>query len=121
MLPTFLSPIQVRILPIADKHLDYANQLADKIQANNIRVDVDNSEDRVGKKIRNASKEWIPYIFVVGDKELESDTVQVTVRETGEKVDMTIDELIQEVSNKNKGMPYRRLPITRNTAQRIHF
>lgn len=121
MLPTWLSPIQVRILPIADKHLDYANQLADKIQANNIRVDVDNSEDRVGKKIRNASKEWIPYIFVVGDKELESDTVQVTVRETGEKVDMTIDELIQEVSNKNKGMPYRRLPIPRNTAQRIHF
>ena len=121
MLPTWLSPTQVRILPISDKHLDYANELADKIAENNIRVDIDNSEDRVGKKIRNASKEWIPYIFVVGDKELESKQFSVTVRETGEKVDMTPDELIKEVSSKNKGLPFRRLPLPRYVNERIRF
>ena len=122
MLPAWLSPSQVRILPIAaDKHLDYANELADKIAAANIRVDIDNTDDRVGKKIRNASKEWIPYIIVIGDKEVETDTYSVTVRETGEKVDMNADELIAEIKGKTEGMPFRRLPLPRYTADRINF
>ena len=122
MLPAWLSPSQVRILPIAaDKHLDYANELADKIAAANIRVDIDNTDDRVGKKIRNASKEWIPYIIVIGDKEVETDTYSVTVRETGEKVDMNADELIAEIKSKTEGMPFRRLPLPRYTADRINF
>lgn len=121
MLPVWLSPIEVRILPIADKHIDYANKIADKLSENSIRVDIDNTEDRVGKKIRNAAKEWIPYVFVIGDKELESDEIQVTVRSTGEKVNMTVDELIEKINNETKGMPYRRLPIPRNTENRIHF
>ena len=95
--------------------------MADKIAAANIRVDVDNSDDRVGKKIRNASKEWIPYIIVIGDNELESDKYSVTVRETGEKVDMTADELIAEIKAKTEGMPFRRLPLPRTTSDRINF
>ncbi len=121
MLPIWLSPSQVRILPIGEKHLDYANELADKIAAANIRVDVDNSDDRVGKKIRNASKEWIPYIVVIGDKEIETDNYNVTVRKTGEKVDMTADELIASVKEETEGMPFRRLPLPRNVAERINF
>lgn len=121
MLPTWLSPTQVRLLPIGEAHLEYANQLADKIAAKNIRVDIDNSNDRVGKKIRNASKEWIPYILVIGDKELETESFQVTVRETDEKVDMTAEELIAELESKNAGMPFRKLPLPRNTSDRINF
>lgn len=121
MLPTWLSPTQVRLLPIGEAHIDYANELADKIAAANIRVDIDNSNDRVGKKIRNASKEWIPYILVIGDKELETGSFQVTVRETGKKVDMTADELIAEISDKNAGMPFRKLPLPRNVSERINF
>ena len=121
MLPSWLSPTQVRILPISDKHLEYANKIADELEKNNIRVDIDNSDDRVGKKIRNASKEWIPYIFVIGDNELESDKFNVTIRETGEKVDMDINTLIEEVTSKNDGMPYRRLPLNRNVNERIRF
>ena len=121
MLPSWLSPTQVRILPISEKHLDYANEIADEIEKHNIRVDIDNSDDRVGKKIRNASKEWIPYIFVIGDNELESNKFTVTVRETGEKVDMDINTLIEEVTSKNNGMPYRRLPLNRNVNERIRF
>ena len=116
MLPTWLSPIEVRIITVGEDHKDFANELYDKINAENIRVDVDDRDESVGKKIRNAATEWIPYIFVVGDN-----VFSVTVRETGEKVDMTVDELIKEVLDKTKGMPYRGLPLPKDISTRINF
>lgn len=121
MLPTWLSPIEVRIITVGEDHKDFANELYDKINAENIRVDVDDRDESVGKKIRNAATEWIPYIFVVGDNEKESGVFSVTVRETGEKVDMTVDELINEVLDKTKGMPYRGLPLPKDISTRINF
>lgn len=121
MLPTWLSPIEVRIITVGEDHKDFANELYDKINAENIRVDVDDRDESVGKKIRNAATEWIPYIFVVGDNEKESGVFSVTVRETGKKVDMTVDELIKEVLDKTKGMPYRGLPLPKDISTRINF
>lgn len=121
MLPTWLSPIEVRIITVGEDHKDFANELYDKINAENIRVDVDDRDESVGKKIRNAATEWIPYIFVVGDNEKESGVFSVIVRETGEKVDMTVDELIKEVLDKTKGMPYRGLPLPKDISTRINF
>lgn len=121
MLPTWLSPIEVRIITVGEDYKDFANELYDKINAENIRVDVDDRDESVGKKIRNAATEWIPYIFVVGDNEKESGVFSVTVRETGEKVDMTVDELIKEVLDKTKGMPYRGLPLPKDISTRINF
>lgn len=121
MLPTWLSPIEVRIITVGEDHKGFANELYDKINAENIRVDVDDRDESVGKKIRNAATEWIPYIFVVGDNEKESGVFSVTVRETGEKVDMTVDELIKEVLDKTKGMPYRGLPLPKDISTRINF
>ena len=121
MLPTWLSPIEVRIITVGEDHKDFANELYDKINAENIRVDVDDRDESVGKKIRNAATEWIPYIFVVGDNEKESGVFSVTVRETGEKVDMTVDELIKEVLDKTKGRPYRGLPLPKDISTRINF
>lgn len=121
MLPTWLSPIEVRIITVGEDHKDFANELYDKINAENIRVDVDDRDESVGKKIRNAATEWIPYIFVVGDNEKESGVFSVTVRGTGEKVDMTVDELIKEVLDKTKGMPYRGLPLPKDISTRINF
>lgn len=121
MLPTWLSPIEVRIITVGEDHKDFANELYDKINAENIRVDVDDRDESVGKKIRNAATEWIPYIFVVGDNEKESGVFSVTIRETGEKVDMTVDELIKEVLDKTKGMPYRGLPLPKDISTRINF
>lgn len=121
MLPTWLSPIEVRIITVGEDHKDFANELYDKINAENIRVDVDDRDESVGKKIRNAATEWIPYIFVVGDNEKESGVFSVTVRETGEKVDMTVDELIKEILDKTKGMPYRGLPLPKDISTRINF
>lgn len=121
MLPTWLSPIEVRIITVGEDHKDFANELYDEINAENIRVDVDDRDESVGKKIRNAATEWIPYIFVVGDNEKESGVFSVTVRESGEKVDMTVDELIKEVLDKTKGMPYRGLPLPKDISTRINF
>lgn len=121
MLPTWLSPIEVRIITVGEDHKDFANELYDKINAENIRVDVDDRDESVGKKIRNAATEWIPYIFVVGDNEKESGVFSVTVRETCEKVDMTVDELIKEILDKTKGMPYRGLPLPKDISTRINF
>lgn len=121
MLPTWLSPIEVRIITVGEDHKEFANELYDKINAENIRVDVDDRDESVGKKIRNAATEWIPYIFVVGDNEKESGVFSVTVRESGEKVDMTVDELIKEVLDKTKGMPYRGLPLPKDISTRINF
>ncbi|WP_304045344.1 threonine--tRNA ligase [Methanobrevibacter gottschalkii] len=121
MLPTWLSPIQARILTVGESHKEFAEELYEKIKASNIRVDIDDRDESVGKKIRNASKEWIPYIFVVGDKEVESGKFQVTVRETDEKVDMTVDELIAEVNEKCEGKPFRRLPLPKDISRRINF
>ncbi|MBE6499251.1 MAG: threonine--tRNA ligase [Methanobrevibacter thaueri] len=121
MLPTWLSPIQARIITVSENHKEYAEQLYTKINNENIRVDIDNRDESIGKKIRNASKEWIPYIFVVGDKEMESGKFQVTVRETGEKIDMTVDELITEIKTKNQGKPFRKLPLPKDISRRINF
>ena len=121
MLPTWLSPIQARIITVGEAHVDYANEVYEKINSANIRVDIDDRDESIGKKIRNASKEWIPYIFVVGDNEMESGKFQVTVRETGEKVDMTVDELISEINEKCSGKPFRRLPLPKDISRRINF
>ena len=107
MLPAWLSPVQVRVITVGESHKAFANELSNKISAANIRVDVDDRDESVGKKIRNAATEWIPYTFVVGDNEVESGNLTVTVRETGEKVDMNVDELIEVVKEATKGMPYR--------------
>ena len=121
MLPTWVSPIQARILTVGESHKEYAEELYAKINAANIRVDIDDRDESVGKKIRNAAKEWIPYIFVVGDNEVESGKFQVTVRETGEKVDMTVDDLISEINAKCEGKPFRRLPLPKDISKRINF
>jgi threonyl-tRNA synthetase len=123
MLPLWLSPTQVRVLPIADKHMDYAMEVADKL---NCRVDIDDREDTVGKKIREAGREWIPYVVVVGDSELESGTINVTVRAESQpkkpvKVEMTPEELNSRIEAEIEGMPYKGLCLAKLLSQRPKF
>ncbi|OQD58599.1 threonyl-tRNA synthetase [Methanobrevibacter arboriphilus JCM 13429 = DSM 1125] len=121
MLPIWLSPIQVRVIPVGEKHLEYANQVADEIAFNNIRVDVDDRDERVGKKIRNAATDWVPYTIVIGDKEIETNVFNVTIRETKNKCDMELDEVIYQILSKTMEKPFRKLPIPRNLSERINF
>ena len=121
MLPVWLSPIQVRVIPVGEKHLEYANQVADEIAFNNIRVDVDDRDERVGKKIRNAATDWVPYTIVIGDKEVEANIFNVTIRETKNKCDIELDEVIYQILSKTMEKPFRKLPIPRNLSERINF
>lgn len=121
MLPVWLSPIQVRVIPVGEKHLEYANQVADEIAFNNIRVDVDDRDERVGKKIRNAATDWVPYTIVIGDKEVETNVFNVTIRETKNKCDIELDEVIYQILSKTMEKPFRKLPIPRNLSERINF
>ena len=121
MFPVWLSPTQVRILPIAERHLDFAMDLSEQLRNENIRVDVDDRQDTVGKKIRNAAGEWVPYVLVVGDKELESEKIMVNCRETKEKVSMDLQDLIIRIKDETKGMPFRKLPLPVKLSGRVQF
>lgn len=121
MLPIWLSPTQVRVIPVGENHIEFANQIADELALNNIRVDVDNRDERVGKKIRNAGTDWVPFTIVVGDKEIETGKLNVTIRETGEKKDMDVDEVVYQVLSKTMEKPFKKLPIPRNLSTRINF
>jgi threonyl-tRNA synthetase len=121
MLPVWLSPTQVRILPIAERHLDFALNLADELKDEQIRVDVDDRHETVGKKIRNSAREWVPYILVIGDNELESGQIMVNIRETSEKQTVDKKDLIKRIQSETKGMPFRGLPLPVKLSRRVQF
>ena len=121
MFPVWLSPVQVRILPISERHLNFALRLAENLKKQQIRVDVDDRPETVGKKIRNAGSEWVPYVTVIGDKELENSQIMVNIRESNEKVLMNIDELIERVHHDVEDMPFRRLPLSLKLSERVKF
>ncbi|HHT19762.1 MAG: threonine--tRNA ligase [Euryarchaeota archaeon] len=121
MLPLWLAPTQVRIIPIAERHLEYVAKLAQELRDAHIRVDVDDRPETVGKKIRNAGGEWVPFVVVIGDRELEGAELTINVRETGQKVSMGLKELIDIIQLETKGMPYRPLPLPLNISRRINF
>ncbi|MGZ7047688.1 MAG: threonine--tRNA ligase [Methanobacterium sp.] len=121
MLPIWLSPTEVRIIPISERHLDFSLSLANELKENHIRVDVDDRQETVGKKIRSAGKEWVPYTIVIGDKELESGKLIVNVRETNDKILMEKEELINKILSETQGMPFRPLPLPLKLSRRVNF
>jgi threonyl-tRNA synthetase len=122
MLPLWLSPTQVRLIPISDKFLDKLEELAGQIASHCIRVDIDDSASTLQKKIREAEQEWVPYIVVVGEKEVESGTLSVRDRELkGQQQKMTTDQLIAKVSEKIAGKPFKPLPLPLYLSKRPQF
>jgi threonyl-tRNA synthetase len=122
MLPLWLSPTQVRLIPISDKFQDKVEEIAQKIEAACIRVDIDDSAATLQKKIREAEQEWIPYIAVIGEKEVESGNLSVRVREEkGKQANMTTEELIAKVTEKTVGKPFKPLPLPKLISKRPQF
>ena len=95
--PTWLAPVQVKLLPIADAHKDYANEVKAKLEDVGIRVEVDERNEKIGYKIREAQLQKIPYMLVLGDKEKEAGTVGVRSRKDGDIGAMDLDEFIAKV------------------------
>ena len=96
--PVWLAPVQIKLLPIADRHLDYVYEIKKQLEANGIlRVEVDDRSEKLGYKLREAQLEKVPYMLVVGDKDIENNTVSVRSRKEGDKGAMAIDEFIKAV------------------------
>jgi len=100
--PVWLSPEQAWILPISEKHLDYANAVAEKLRAANIRVVAKNGNETIGKKIREGETQKIPYLLVVGDKEITADSVAVRERGKGDLGAMKIEKFVEKIMGEIK-------------------
>jgi len=102
--PLWLSPVQVEILPIADRHLDYAKQIKAELRRNSIRTKIDDRREKIGLKIRDAEMQKTPYMLVIGDKDIESGVVSVRARGKGDlgpqKLDKFISERKEEIAGK---------------------
>ncbi|MEM0204122.1 MAG: threonine--tRNA ligase [Archaeoglobaceae archaeon] len=123
MLPVWLSPVQVRVIPVSERFRDKAIEVANKIRA---RVDVDDRDETLNKKIRDASMEWIPYIVVLGEKEIEEGKLSVTIRSEStakeqKRVMMTIDELNERIRKECEGKPFSQLPLPKLLSMRASF
>jgi len=123
MFATWLSPTQVRMIPVAERHITKAEEVAKTL---GFRVDVDDRDETVGRKIRDAGREWIPYVVVIGDEELESGDLAVTVRAESKpkkphKVKMTAEELRERLAQETQGTPWKGLPLPVNLSERPRF
>jgi threonyl-tRNA synthetase len=92
--PVWLAPVQAMLIPIADRHLDYAYDVVEKLRAAGLRADVDASSDRMQAKIRDAQMQKVPYMLVVGDREIEGEQVAVRLRNGDRKGAMSIDAFV---------------------------
>lgn len=97
VLPLWLAPEQVRILPIKPDHVEYAQKIADRLTALGMRVTVDSRDENIGPKIKNARLDRIPYMFIIGDNEVSSNTVTVRSRKEGELPNMPVDDIVNKL------------------------
>ena len=116
-LPFWLAPTQVRLVPVGEEFVADCEVLADALPG---RVDIDDSDDSVGKKIRKAEKEWINLIVVMGEKEKSSGQLPVRMR-SGEMKVMTKEQLMEEITRLSEGYPTMRLPLPRSLSKRPVF
>ena len=95
--PTWMAPVQVKVLPISEKHVEYANQLAKQMRHDYVRVEVDDRNEKIGYKIRQAQMEKVPYMLVVGDKEMEDNSVNVRKHGGDELGTVSFDEFFNSI------------------------
>ncbi len=96
--PTWLAPVQVKMLPIADRHLDRLYEIKKELEKAGVRVEVDDRSEKIGFKIRAAQLEKVPYMLIVGDKDIENGTVSVRSRKDGEQGAVTVEEFISKIT-----------------------
>jgi threonyl-tRNA synthetase len=122
MLPLWLSPTQVRLIPLSDQFLEKVEEIAAEIELQCIRVDVDDRAMTLQKRIREAETDWVPYVVVIGQKEIESGELSIRVRgEQGKLENMKLDELTAKVKEGTAGKPFKPLPLPRSLSKRPQF
>jgi len=118
MFPLWLAPTQVRLIPVKPEFLDHCEKLADVLTASNIRVDVDDRNESVGKSIRDAETEWIRYIIVIGEKEANSSTLSIRDRKSKDPRNLSVAEFISDIQEETNGKPFMRINMGRSVAKR---
>ena len=108
-LPLWLAPTQVRLIPLKDKFLEFSKNLAEELSSKNIRADIDDRNDSIGKRIRDAEKEWIRYILVIGERESSSKNLSIRDRDTGEVRELSFNEFVSEIDVQTGNKPYSSL------------
>jgi len=121
ILPLWLSPTQIRLCPVSDVYFEFATEIANKLEKNKIRVEIDDRSESVQRKIRDAETDWVPLIVVIGEKEKKENKFPVRFRETGEIKTMTLEEIISYIKEKTEDKPYRPLPVPRELTKQIKF
>jgi threonyl-tRNA synthetase len=116
--PLWLAPTQVRIIPLKDEFYDFSESLADKISTNDVRVDIDDRNESIGKRIREAEKEWIQYILVIGEKEKNSENLSIRDRQTGDVREISFNDFINEIKVETKGKPFTGLNLPKYLSKR---
>ena len=96
--PVWLAPVQAVVIPIADRHIGYAQELKARLEASNVRVDVDDGNDRMNAKIRNAQLQKVPYMLVVGDREIEAGAAAVRLRSGDDLGAVPVDEIVARIA-----------------------
>ena len=110
-LPLWLAPTQVRVIPLKDEFLEFSKELTKKLSSKNIRADIDDRNESIGKRIREAEKEWIRYILVIGEREAGSQNLSIRDRTTSDVRELSFDEFISEINSQTTGKPYSSLNV----------
>ncbi|MDP2667784.1 MAG: His/Gly/Thr/Pro-type tRNA ligase C-terminal domain-containing protein, partial [Nitrosopumilaceae archaeon] len=116
--PLWLAPTQVRIIPLKPEFFEYCEKLADSIGHKNIRVDIDDRNESIGKRIRDAETEWIRYSLVIGEKEINSKNLNVRDRESGAVKEISMDDFVLEIQKQVEGKPSSPLNSARHVSER---
>jgi threonyl-tRNA synthetase len=116
--PLWLSHTQVRVIPVGKEHTEYCEKILGELAAGQIRADIDDRDETVGKKIRESETEWIRYTVVIGDKEINSAKLVVRDRNEGKQREITLQELIDEVKAQTKDKPYLPLNLPTHLSKR---
>jgi len=119
--PLWLSPTHLRIIPVADRHIAFAQNLADNLSGTPMRVDIDDRKETVGKKVRQAEREWVSYYIVVGDRELKSNLLSLKSRSATRVQSLTINEIEGIIKENTQKMPFRPLAEHRLLSKRPIF
>ncbi len=121
MLPFWLSPTQVRLIPISDSFLKDVEKMAEEMEAHHVRVDIDDRALTLQKRVREAEMEWVPYIIVVGQKEMESDELPVRDRASGKMRKLKLKEFMAETEKMIRDKPFKPLPLPKYLSKRPQF
>ena len=117
VLPLWLSPSQLRLIPVSDKYIDYCKNL----NFEGIRVDIDDREEKVGRKMVRARQEWVPYSILIGEKEISEGKFIVNMREENKQIEMSKEEIEKMIKQKIQKMPFRNLAMNKCLSKRPIF